>query len=271
MPKRTENLKPDIILKNYWRNNEQFADLFNAVLFEGEQVIMPEELEDVDTEESFLLEHKKYAENIQASRDNIKVRKKSVQHGAEFVLLGIEHQEHIHYAMPMRIMGYDYGVYKKQYDSNAQKYKKMKGIAEDEYLSRMKKNDKFMAVITVVVYYGERPWDGATTLHGMLNISQKMAKYVNDYRMLLVEARQNNLTLHNMNNVDLFSLLEIILDSSITGKEAQERAIQYSDKHKTGKEVIMAVAGAVNSRINYSAFEKGDGRMCTLLDRKSVV
>ncbi|GFI47274.1 hypothetical protein IMSAGC019_02598 [Lachnospiraceae bacterium] len=31
------------------------------------------------------------------------------------------------------------------------------------------------------------------------------------------------------------------LDSSITGKEAQERAIQYSDRHKTGKEVIMAV------------------------------
>ncbi len=42
--KKTQGLKPDTVLKNYWRNNEQFADLFNAVLFEGKQVIRPEEL-----------------------------------------------------------------------------------------------------------------------------------------------------------------------------------------------------------------------------------
>jgi len=35
--------------------------------------------------------------------------------------IGLECQEHIHYAMPMRVMGYDYAAYKKQYDSNAQK------------------------------------------------------------------------------------------------------------------------------------------------------
>ena len=31
MQKKIQNLKPDIVLKNYWRNNEQFADFFNAV------------------------------------------------------------------------------------------------------------------------------------------------------------------------------------------------------------------------------------------------
>ena len=35
MAKKAQDLKPDIVLKNYWRNNEQFADLFNAVLFQG--------------------------------------------------------------------------------------------------------------------------------------------------------------------------------------------------------------------------------------------
>ena len=29
--------------------------------------------------------------------------------------LGLESHEHIHYAMPLRIMGYDYTTYKKQY------------------------------------------------------------------------------------------------------------------------------------------------------------
>lgn len=71
MAKKIQDLKPDTVLKNYWSGNEQFADLFNAVRFEGKQVIRPEELEDVDTEESSVLEHKDYAESIRASRDNI--------------------------------------------------------------------------------------------------------------------------------------------------------------------------------------------------------
>ena len=53
-------------------------------------------------------------------------------------------KEHIHYAMPMRIMGYDYGAYKKQYDNNAVKYKNGKGLSSDEFLSKMRKTDKFM-------------------------------------------------------------------------------------------------------------------------------
>ena len=61
MAKKTQDLKPDTILKNYWRDNAQFADIFNAVLFEGRQVILPEELEDVDTEESSVMEHRDYA------------------------------------------------------------------------------------------------------------------------------------------------------------------------------------------------------------------
>lgn len=264
MAKKTKDLKPDTVLKNYWNNNEQFADLFNSVLFEGKQIIKPDELEDIDTEESSVLEHREYAESIKASRDNIKIRKKSTLLGVELVMLGLESQEHVHYAMPMRIMGYDYGSYKKQYDSNAKKYKTAVGMDEDEYLSRMKKTDKFIPVITVVVYYGEKPWDGATTLHEMLNIPDEIKEYVNDYKMLLVEARKNNLSLHNMNNVDLFNLLEIVLDRSISKNEAMEKAIKYSEGHKTDKSVIMTVAGATNSKIDYGVFKKGAGDMCTL-------
>ena len=221
---------------------------------------------DVDTEESTILENKKYAESIKASRDNIKIRKRSTVYGVELILLGLESQEHIHYAMPMRVMGYDYAVYKKQYDSNAQKYKTAEGLNEDEYLSRMKKTDKFIPVITVVVYYGEKEWDGAKTLHEMLDIPEQMTKYVNDYKMLLVEAKENNLALHNINNRDLFSLLEILLDTELSKHEAKEKAIQYCEEHNTEKTVIMTVAGATNTKLDYNSLAKGDGRMCTVFD-----
>ena len=254
MAQKKQDLKPDTVLKNYWRNNDRFADFFNAVLFEGRQVIKPEELEDDDTEESSILEHREFTESIQTSRDNIKIQKKSTAYGIELVMLGMESQEHIHYAMPMRVMGYDYSVYKKQYDINADKCKGLKDLNGDEFLSGMRKTDKFTAVITVVVYYGERPWDGARSLHEMLNIPEEMKKYVNDYRMILVEARENNLMLQNENNVDFFNLLAIILDRSISRSEAKEKAIQYSDRHGTDKSVIMTLAGAA------------DGKMCTLFE-----
>ena len=34
----------------------------------------------------------------------------------------------------------------------------------------------------------------------MLNIPKEMKQFVNDYKILLVEARENDLQLHNINN-----------------------------------------------------------------------
>lgn len=271
MAKKKRNLKPDVVLKSYWRDNERFADLFNAVLFGGEQVIQPDELEDLDAESSTVLEHRKYAEGITASRDNIKVRKKSTAYGIELVMLGNESQEHIDYAMPMRVMGYDYSAYKKQYDSNATKYKDAEGMEEDEYLSRMKRTDRFMPVITVTVYYGRKPWNGATSLHGMLDIPEELRKYVNDYRMLLVEARKNDLVLHDMNNVDLFNLLEILLDGSRLAGEIRSKAIGYTKERRVDKTVIMTAAGAVDNKIDYDALEqRGDVDMYTVFEETRI-
>ncbi|MFG6357962.1 MAG: Rpn family recombination-promoting nuclease/putative transposase [Acetatifactor sp.] len=264
---KAQDLKPDTVLKNYWNDNEQFADLFNAVLFEGRQVIRPEELEDVDTEESSVLEHRDYAESIRVSRDSIKVSKRSTVYGVDLVMLGMESQSHIHYGMPIRVMGYDYGTYKKQYDSNARRYQKRDGLEEDEYLSRMKRTDKFIPVVTIVVYYGEKPWDGAVSLHGMLDIPEEMKQFVNDYKMMLVEARQNNLSFHNMNNVYFFNMLQMVLDKSIPKNESKEKVIKYAREHGIDKTVIMTVAGATNCKINYNALaEKGDADMCTLFE-----
>ena len=46
--KHTRNVKSDVIFKEFWRNNERFADLFNAVVFGGREVIKPEILQEID-------------------------------------------------------------------------------------------------------------------------------------------------------------------------------------------------------------------------------
>lgn len=267
MARKTQDLKPDTVLKNYWSHNGQFADFFNAALFDGEQVILPDELEDMDTEESSLLEHRDYYKSISMARDSIKICKKSTAYGVELVMLGIESQEHIHYAMPMRVMGYDYGTYKKQYESNAKSCQTANGLNEDEYLSKMKKTDKFTPVITIVIYYGDNPWDGATTLHAMLDIPDRIKPFVNDYKMLLVEARQNDLIFHNINNIAFFDMLKIVLNKGITTDEARKKVTEYAMEHDVDKTVVMTVAGAANCKIDYDALsKKGDITMCTLFD-----
>ena len=266
---KAKGLAPDAVLKHYWNGNEEFADLFNAVLFEGREIIKPGELETADTEQSTVLKQRKAVESIKASRDVIKICKKSTMHRVQLVLLGLEAQEHVHYAMPLRVMGYDYVSYKKQYDGNARKYRAGKGKAEngktdirlneDEFLSRMKKEDRFMPVITIVIYYGEKLWDGATSLHEMLDIPPEVEPYVNDYHMILVEARKHNLKFHNMNNQDLFQLFAILLDQNKPAKEIREQAVTYAREHDVDETVLMTVAGAAHCRIDQDML-KEEGR-----------
>ncbi|MDE7212386.1 MAG: transposase [Lachnospiraceae bacterium] len=272
MAKKKKVLKADTIVKNYWRDNARFADLFNAVLFQGRVVIRPEELEDVDTDESFVLEHRGHAQSIQQARDNIKICKRSAARGVQFVMLGNEGQEHVHYGMPMRVMEYDYGTYQKQYDDKVRKYKERedarKEMDRDEILSGIKKTDALIPVITVVVYYGEKPWDGATSLHGMLGLGEDIAPFVNDYKLLLVEARKNDLKLHNIDNMDLFNLLGIFLDGKKPVGETKEHALAYVKQHKVDKSVIMTAAGVANRVIDYGVpGRKGEDVMCTFFEK----
>ena len=44
--------KTDTFLKEFWRDNHRFADLFNTVIFQGRPVIKPEDLKEADTEVS---------------------------------------------------------------------------------------------------------------------------------------------------------------------------------------------------------------------------
>lgn len=268
MPKKNK-IKSDTILKIYWNNNEQFADLFNAVLFEGNQIIKPNELKVSDTEASTIIHHKEYAQSIQQSRDIIKIQKTSTVYGVQFVLLGLENQEHIHYAMPLRVMGYDYSTYKKQYDSNARKYKTEKGLSQNEYLSKMKKTDKFTPVITVVIYYGETAWDGAISLHEMLHIPNEMKQYINNYKMLLVEVRKNDLKLHNINNVDFFNMMQILTNQNQTVQEIKDMVIAYAKEHHVDQTVVTTVASASNCSIDYHLLGKkeGDAGMLSVFEK----
>ena len=123
----------------------------------------------------------------------------------------------------------------------------------------LKKEDRFIPVVTIVVYYGEKEWDGALSLKQMMAIPKEMENIVNDYKMKLVEARQNDLLFHNINNRDLFNLFGILLNNDKSTRELREEAIKYSVDHKVDKNVLNTVAGAARCDLDFdNLFKEGD-------------
>lgn len=258
-----KGLKPDTVLKEYWENNERYADFFNAVLFGGREVIKAAQLQERDTEESNVLELGDKDESITAARDLFRVIKTGM--GVEFALVGIENQDKIHYGMPVRVMNLDAYAYDKQWKRLKQKYKDAEGMTEDEYLSRMRKEDRFLPVVTVVIYYGEKAWDGARDLHGVLNIPDEMKPFVGNYPMHLVEVVNNELQFKNADNRDLFQLLNLIYNASLNKKERVQKAREYEDSHTIDEDVVRALAATNNIKIEKTK-RRGRLKVCTLFE-----
>ena len=98
----------DAKAREFLSNNERFADLFNFYLFKGKQVIKPSDLQEKDTATVLSLYgiDKKEVQK-QRWRDLLKSAIiKSSEYGI-FVLMGIENQSDIHYAMPVKNIIYD--------------------------------------------------------------------------------------------------------------------------------------------------------------------
>lgn len=252
--KKKNKVKPDAILKNFWRDNARFANLFNAILFDGENVIDLEELKEVDTDLSAVLKFNGHADTLQKILD---VVKKSA-YGVDFVILGLENQQHIHYGMPLRIMLGDTLGYVKEYQEIAKKNKtegNWKGT--EEFLSGFCKEDRLHPMVTVCIYYGENAWDGPMTLKDMLNIPKKLRFVVNDYKMNLIQVRDSER--FHFTNPDVQTVFEV--SRNIFKREYGKISEVYKDQEIASE--IGLVIGAIteSQEIISQALERKGGRM----------
>jgi len=72
------------------------------------------------------------------------------------VILGLENQSKIHYAMPLRHMIGDAFSYLKEYKELEAKNKKYKNYkTKHEFLSKFQKTDRLHPIVTICIYYGE--------------------------------------------------------------------------------------------------------------------
>ena len=128
--------------------------------------------------------------------------------GVEFNILGIEIQDKVHYAMPLRTMIYDGLGYLKEYNELKGKNRYTSGMTSDEFLSGMKKDDRLHPIITIVLYYSEMPWDGPVSIKDMMiHMRPEIENIFTDYKMNLVQVRDSDR--YKFKNKDVKMVFEI--------------------------------------------------------------
>ncbi len=180
----------DAKTNTYMSDNAHFADVFNYFIYGGRQVIRPENLQEMDRTALAMPfgSGNEASEEVQKFRDVLKTVSVKSDDSTTYLLMGIENQSHIHYAMPVRNMLYDAISYANQVEALAKRHRENKEYGNgDEFLSGLHKGDKLRPVITLVIYWAPDKWDGAGSLHDMLDTKDpELLKLVPDYRMNLL-------------------------------------------------------------------------------------
>lgn len=246
-----DEVQADVDFKVFWRNPERFADLFNGVCFGGKPIIDADCLLESDAEVSGVIDYVDARVSLQRARD---VVKKSA-YGLDFIILGIENQKTVDYTMPLRVMVYDGQNYLKQ-------------LKEKKDSKELVGAEKFRVapVITLVLYYGKKPWDGPLWLSEMMDeMPIEMRSMVSDYKMNLVQVLLDGTK--DFHNPDV----KMIFEYSQAFMHKDETALaELNDKYSISLDVFYMIGKITDSTKLMEGIrmegKKGEVHMCEYLE-----
>ena len=266
----------DTVTKAYIRKNNIFADAFNYLIYEGKPVVEPERLREVDTTEIALPfgsqengnGNSQSSEMVQKYRDILKSAVVMQEDEVAYILLGIENQTDIHYAMPVRNMIYDALQYGKQVADTAANHRKsdksFRKRTSGEYLSGLYKEDVLKPVVMLVIHFGADEWDAPLSLHEMMGSqNEKLMHYVQDYRIHLIDpAKLTEKDLKKFTS-SLREVIEYIKYSK--DKEKLSRILKGNSRMLIDREAALVIKAITNTAIEISEKEEKID-MCKAID-----
>ncbi len=191
-----------------------FADVFNYYIYGGEQIILPEQLEERDPTEIAL----PYGADgavvpVQKFRDAQKLRTVMTDGKLEYVIYGMEAQAKMHNAMTVRNNLYDVLEYAGQVTEAAKSHRKelkkekerkleqggeifnegKKSLTSDEFLSVFWDDDRLIPSVTVTIYFGSDEWTGPTSLFDMMEVKDsRILVCMDNYHLRLIAPAQTS-------------------------------------------------------------------------------
>ena len=148
----------DILEKHLESYNDVFSDMMNVFIFDGNEVIKEDELEDINPN-SYFVENEKTKEQ---ERD---VAKKWLKKDVIVSFMGFENQTRPDGTMPLRVISYDGASYK-----------------------YMLANDiPPCPVITFVLNFSMQKWTTSRNILECLDVDDSLKPFVSDYRINVID------------------------------------------------------------------------------------
>ena len=256
--------RKDTCTTNYFEDNFRFADFINGSIFHGRRIILPENLKEANKE----MLSKQKSDRRRVIRDNVKKYYKNTV----ISVLVLEHQQNVDYHMVIRNMLSEAMEYDRQWHETKRLHRKNGDLKTgNEFVSGMCKEDKFIPVITLVVYYGREKWDASLNLYDILNMEDtepELLKYINNYSV-------NIFDYHNYDNFDMFASELRQVFSFLKYSEDKEKLQKYiaensADFYNISDESVELMAVLTNSEkiLDVDRFrnEEGGIDMCKALE-----
>lgn len=236
----------DITLKDYLSSPKRYADLLNGSIFQGRQIIDAGELQDADTVQS-----KSDDQSIIERINDITM--KQTKDGSLFAIWTVANQEHIDYGMPVRVMMQDALAYDRQLKELRRQNHNFADAGE--FLSQIRKSDRLHPVITLIVYWGEDEWQGAKSLHDILDfgtdpvLAQEIKQLIPEYPLHFLNLAE----LHNYNHyrTELRTLFELY-----DRRKDKAAFIQYVNEHDECRHMDAETYWALRILVNIPNLKK---------------
>ncbi len=235
--------KQDKILRGFFKVKAHFADIINAMLFEGKDVIHANELLLCDSDETIYF--------VYENRINVMERRCDILMHATVngipVYIGLEIQSTINYSMPYRLLLYDTMTYHLQY----------KLIDKDH-----REHFRPTGVMSTVLYSGDRTWHQPHSLLDRILVPEPLKGLMNTWKGNIHDIKDINIEL--LRNEKVKSLVSAVQTIYRWNKDTSTiRELVLS------KEVAIVVAVMTNSEelvIRIEKEEREEVDMCQVLE-----
>ena len=157
----------DLTEKNLVEEAEVFADISNVNLYDGRNVIRPEDLELLPQEM-----HYKDSEGKPA-KVMADVRMRWRKNGSVIAMIQIENQSEINNIMPIRDLGYIFNNYNEQIKEHQRENERN---GRHFYARELGDDERLQPVITFVLYYGKEEWKRPLSILDMLDLDEEEKK-----------------------------------------------------------------------------------------------
>lgn len=118
---------------------------------------------------------------------------KKIRFGKSGIIVGIENQRYMDFSEPARVMLYDAMEYERQRKFIQWVHEEKKDLREDEFVAGFSKKDRLIPVVTIVIYYGKKPWKLPKKLSDIQKKSsglEKLKEQVQDYNVNVIDVRR---------------------------------------------------------------------------------